>query len=223
MKNIIAAKTYTNFVHVIQQETGKTIGWEQVAWYTFLAQSALQITGVGRDVGRRVRSLAMKYFSSKIRPWVESRPYGWESIHEDTDIESELDWGGLKDTYIAYQNSNTTPWREEGQNSRAIGKDKARSRQLSCLTSSSWLRRAVTVVFGILMTFPKYTKWKSQSTKIISTNSWTIWTSIYKYKILKNITLKQRHISFSMTLRLVPCYRGPLFKWKFGKVMHSEN
>ena len=30
MKNIIAAKTYTSFIHVIQQETGKTIGWEQV-------------------------------------------------------------------------------------------------------------------------------------------------------------------------------------------------
>lgn len=91
MKDMILAKTYACFAHVIQQEVGKTIGWEQIALYTFLAQSSLQITGVGRDVGRRVRSLAMKYFSCKIRPWVESRPYGWESIHEETDIETDLD------------------------------------------------------------------------------------------------------------------------------------
>lgn len=91
MKHIIAAKTYASFSDVIQREISKTIGWEQVAWYTFLTKSALHITGVGKQVGRRIRSRSMRYFSSKIRPWVESRPNGWESIHEETDIESELD------------------------------------------------------------------------------------------------------------------------------------
>lgn len=91
MKNIIAAETYASFTKIIQQEISKTIGWEQVAWYTFLTKSALHITGLGRQVGQIVRKRSVKYFNSKIRPWVESRPYGWESIHEDTDIESELD------------------------------------------------------------------------------------------------------------------------------------
>lgn len=91
MTNIIKAKTYASFVDVIKQETAKTIGWEQVAWYTLLTKSALQLPGLGQNVGRRVKSMAMRYFNSKLRPFVDSRPKGWESIHEDTDIESELD------------------------------------------------------------------------------------------------------------------------------------
>lgn len=37
MKNMILAKTYACFAHVIQQEVGKTIGWEQV--YGFVDMS----------------------------------------------------------------------------------------------------------------------------------------------------------------------------------------
>ncbi|KAL4232882.1 hypothetical protein ACF0H5_007569 [Mactra antiquata] len=88
---IIKAHNYKGFQTVIKQELRDTVGWEQVAWYTYLMKSAVYIANTGKTVGTLVRRHATQYFSSNLQPWIRSRPNGWESIHEETDIESELD------------------------------------------------------------------------------------------------------------------------------------
>lgn len=91
LKDILAAQTYKCFKQVVRRELANTHGWDQVAWYTYLMRTAVCIAGTGRQLGAVVSTRARRFFSSDLRPFVETRPDGWESVHEETDIDTELD------------------------------------------------------------------------------------------------------------------------------------
>lgn len=91
IKGILSAQDYSHFRSVVQREISNTVGWEQVAWYTYLMRATMDLARASKTVGGIVKHHATRYFSTTIRPWIQSRPNGWESIHEETDVDSELD------------------------------------------------------------------------------------------------------------------------------------
>ncbi|KAK3577439.1 hypothetical protein CHS0354_032289 [Potamilus streckersoni] len=89
IRNLIMAETYDRFQSVIRQELQDTVGWEQVAWYTYLTRSAILVVSHGRQVGSQLKEMARHYFLEHIRPFIEQQPNGWDSVTEETD--GELD------------------------------------------------------------------------------------------------------------------------------------
>ncbi|WAR07134.1 hypothetical protein MAR_017092 [Mya arenaria] len=92
IKALVLAQDYSCFRQIISREISSNIGWEQVAWYTYLVRTSMLVADAGRSLGSNVHGFATQYFRSTIQPWIRNRPNGWESIHEETDIsESEVD------------------------------------------------------------------------------------------------------------------------------------
>ncbi|XP_060573034.1 uncharacterized protein LOC132730956 isoform X2 [Ruditapes philippinarum] len=88
---IIRSQDYSTFREVVQREISNTVGWEQVAWYTYLMKATMDIAGAGKTAGRIMKTHATRYFSSTLKPWIQRQPNGWESLHEETDTECEVD------------------------------------------------------------------------------------------------------------------------------------
>ncbi|XP_045196989.2 uncharacterized protein LOC123551839 isoform X2 [Mercenaria mercenaria] len=89
--NIVRAQDYSTFRTVIHREISNTVGWEQVAWYTYIMKATMDLAGAGKTIGTVMKNNATRYFSSTIKPWIQSQPSGWESIHEESDTECEVD------------------------------------------------------------------------------------------------------------------------------------
>lgn len=53
----------------------------QVAWYTYIMKATMDLAGAGKTVGSIVKNHATQYFSTTLRPWIQSRPKGWVSEH----------------------------------------------------------------------------------------------------------------------------------------------
>ncbi|XP_052238973.1 uncharacterized protein LOC127850185 isoform X2 [Dreissena polymorpha] len=91
IKSLLKAPTYEEFKQAVSRELADTVGWEQVAWYTYLVQTSMLAVKGGISAGQSLKNYATRYFRSNIRPWILDRPNGWESIYEETDVDTELD------------------------------------------------------------------------------------------------------------------------------------
>ncbi|KAL3881307.1 hypothetical protein ACJMK2_027760 [Sinanodonta woodiana] len=77
VRNLIMAETYDRFQSVIRRELQDTVGWEQVAWYTYVTRSAILVVSQAMQVGSHLRQMTSRYFSEHIRPFIEQQPNGW--------------------------------------------------------------------------------------------------------------------------------------------------
>ncbi|XP_052238975.1 uncharacterized protein LOC127850187 isoform X2 [Dreissena polymorpha] len=91
IQSLLKAPTYDEFKQAVSRELADTVGWDQVAWYTYLVQTSMLVVKCGISAGQSLRSYSTRFFRSNIQPWIRERPNRWESIYEETYIDTQLD------------------------------------------------------------------------------------------------------------------------------------